>query len=322
VAAVSQAHAGPVGGEITLKGRGILLPVLLATLGLGVLVPGPACAEEYLTLETEHFRIYYAPQQEKLAHTATAVAEEAWRRISDFLDSHPVRKIEILIAPDRAAFQQASGGMIPDWGIGLAAPAQARILITSPADAPANIDLEEIITHEVAHVLLGLTLPGQPLPRWFDEGHAMVHARQWRITESTRIVWALLAGTLIPLSDLTYTFPYERASAELAYTESYTAVDFMVRSRGPDAFREFVRDAAHHGDFEAALIEVYGWNLARFDSAWRKSLRTRYPWAVLPAALLSIPGIFTLLFLAAYLRKRWKARRKMAQWQEEDLRYR
>jgi len=280
------------------------------------------CAEDYRSLETDHFRIFYDASGEKVARTAARVAEDAHLHITDFLNSHPQEKIEMWIAPNRSEFRRASGGRIPDWGIGLAAPTQRRILVLSPADAPARIDLEEIITHEIAHMLLGMTLPGQPLPRWFDEGHAMFQAREWRIAESTRIVWALLARTLIPLSELTNSFPYERASAELAYTESYTAVDFMVRTEGLDTFREFVRRAAHTGDFEAALIEVYGWNLARFDDEWRKHLRGRYPWAVLPGVLLSIPGIFTLLFLAAYLRKRRKARRRLAQWEEEDLRFR
>ena len=149
----------------------------------------------------------------------------------------------------------------------------------------------------------------------------MLHARQWRIAESSRMVWALLARTLIPLRDLTYAFPYERASAELAYTESYTAVDFLVRARGIEAFRGFVRRAAVLSDFEAALLETYGWNLRTFEEAWKKNLADRYPWAVIPGMIFSIPGIFVLLFLAAYLRKRLRARRTLARWEEEESRW-
>lgn len=294
-----------------------LIVLVAVTISLGALSPSVTVAQDFQTLETEHFVVQYSASQEKLAGSAAQAAEEAFHRVSEFLGTFPDRRISLVIAPDRKTFVRLSGGMVPDWGIGLAMPVARQILITSPAEAPARIDLNEIITHEVAHVLLGLSLPGQPLPRWFDEGHAMYHARQWRIAESSRIVWALVARTLIPLVELERFFPHGRASAELAYTESYTTVEFMIKTDGPDAFREFVRRAAGYGDFEAALIETYGWNLQEFESVWRRYLRERYMWATLPTYL-SIPGIFTLLFLAAYLRKRYRARRKIAAWQEED----
>jgi len=293
---------------------------LAALAFLGVLFPHPCMAEDFQVLETEHFVVHYAESQEKLARNAAAAAEAAFAEISAFLGSRPAVRISLAIAPDAAAFRTMSGGRIPDWGIGLASPGRRQILITSPADSPARIDLAEIVTHEVAHVLLGLTLDGPPLPRWFDEGHAMYHARQWRFVEGTRIVWALVAHTLIPLAELEGAFPYGRASAELAYTESYTAVEFLIRTGGVEAFRRLVRTAARHGDFEAALIEVYGWNLVTFEGAWREYLRGRYRWAVLPG-IFTIPGIFTLLFLLAYLRKRHRARQKLAAWRDEEHRF-
>jgi hypothetical protein len=66
------------------------------------------------------------------------------------------------------------------------------------------------------------------------------------------------------------------------------------------------------------MIETYGLNLQTFETAWRKYLRGRYSWIVAIEALLTIPGIFTVLFLAAYLRKRYRAKRRMEAWEEEE----
>jgi hypothetical protein len=277
----------------------------------------PARAE-LRTLETEHFTISYDSSQEKIARTAAPIAEAAHARIAAFLSLPPQGKTSLVIAPDRRAFVEETEGRVPDWGVGVAIPAYRRIVITSPADAPARVDLEEILTHEIAHVLLRVAIPGGRYPRWFDEGHAMFHAREWRAAESTRIVWALLARNLIPLADLTYGFPADRVPAELAYTESFTAVEFLVRSKDPDSFRSLVRRAAILGDFESALIETYGWNLVTFEGAWKDYLGDRYPWAVIPGLLFSIPGVFVLLFLAAYLRKRIRAARRLSAWKEEE----
>lgn len=300
--------------------RSLTRSLVLLIAGLWALGPMPARAQPYPVLETEHFVVHYAEPQEKLARNTAVVAEEAYVRISGFLGTELDGRISLFIAPDRATFRRATAGWVPDWGVGLAVPARRQILITSPAASPAQIDLREIVTHEVAHVLLGASLPGRLPPRWFDEGHAMYHAREWRIAEGTRMVWALLGRTLIPLGELETTFPHGRASAELAYTESYTAVEFLLKSQGPQAFRDFVRLTADTGDFEAALIEMYGWNLSEFEHEWRSYLRRRYPWAVLPALLLTVPGVFTLLFLIAYLRKRRRAKQKIAAWREEDRR--
>ncbi|MCK4548175.1 MAG: hypothetical protein KAW17_12130 [Candidatus Eisenbacteria sp.] len=300
-----------------LRYKSVLIRIVFAA-ALAGLFPATTLAADYLSLETEHFTIRYVREQEKLALAAAGVAEEAHAGIAAFLGTQPRRRIEIAIAPDRAEFRRLSGGLIPDWGIGLAIPSHRRIVITSPAAAPARINLEEIVTHEVAHVLLAMALPGQPLPRWFDEGHAMFHARQWRMGESTRILWALVARTLIPLAELTRSFPHGRTSAELAYIESYTTIQFLVKTGGPGAFQEFVRKATEYGDFEAAMIEIYGLNLQQFEMAWRVYLKDRYSWVVVLQVLLTIPGIFTVLFLAAYLRKRYRAKKKMEAWEEEE----
>lgn len=138
--------------------------------------------------------------------------------------------------------------------------------------------LEGLVPHEVTHAVLAGRLGRERVPRWADEGMAIlaeakpqidVHLRllpRWRAEEalfSTR--------GLIEMRD----YPESR-SLGVFYAQSVSLVDFLTRQKGAKHFADFVREGEREG-YEAALRKHYDWNFAELDRRWRHHAFYHYP---------------------------------------------
>ena len=82
----------------------------------------------------------------------------------------------LVLAPDEIQFVRLTGGAAPDWGAGVALPAQSAIVVPAyVSERGRGWSDARLLRHEWAHVGLHQHLEGLRVPRWFSEGYA-----QWR----------------------------------------------------------------------------------------------------------------------------------------------
>jgi Peptidase MA superfamily len=125
------------------------------------------------------------------------------------------------------------------------------------ADEP-NL-LAGVVPHETTHLVLGDLFADAPLPRWADEGMAVLAEPRSRIDRFGRTLHSnRRQGRLVPLDKLFAKDDYpDAALITVFYVESVSVVDFLVGEKGPQAFVVFLRDAAK-GGMEPALEKHYG----------------------------------------------------------------
>ena len=72
-----------------------------------------------------------------------------------------------------------------------------EMVVLFPARTPSypNGSLEDVLRHEVAHVLIGRASAQRPIPRWFNEGLAMSVERGWRLQDEGQFVYQLAVGS-------------------------------------------------------------------------------------------------------------------------------
>src|SRR5262249_10131357 len=129
--------------------------------------------------------------------------------------------------------------------------------------------------HEVTHVVLVGKLgdtSDNPMPRWADEGMAVLSEPRERIDRHLRNLprhrqerTLFSVRNLMLLSD----YPEPRLIGPF-YAESVSLVEYLSGLKGPQAFAGFLRDGAKNG-YEAALKRCY--NIADFndlETRWRK----------------------------------------------------
>jgi len=134
-------------------------------------------------------------------------------------------------------------------------------------------DVEGTMGHEMAHVVVGLATdnPYAELPRWLDEGLAMVSEGELPTDNRRALEDAVRRDALISVHSLSgYTGDPEEV--DLFYGEVYSLVEFMLKSYGKEKMAQLL-SAVREGLYqEEALQQVYGFGLDELDRLWRESL--------------------------------------------------
>jgi len=180
---------------------------------------------EYDTITTPYYDFFFTPYDreavEVLAEASSAITE----RVMSDLGVTFTRKISVYI-PDRGGFQNAQPAktIFPESVIGTAYHKQSLMVLKSPrAVTNTPINLRKTFIHELTHILLGQTFTlEEHVPRWLNEGVAMYESREWSFDRVFTMTQAVLTDSLLPLTDLTHTFPRDKKNLELAYCQIRT----------------------------------------------------------------------------------------------------
>jgi hypothetical protein len=334
--AVTGGNGNGRSGRLCLRLGVLLIGVVLALLAGAPLL----FAAEWQTRRFGAFVFHYRPDDEKLVSYLGGFSREIEGRVAEDLGLEELDEIQVTIASTHDDFRslQPPGRKAQNWAAALAYPSQDRILMKSPGLLLGGQPrYEQVFLHEVAHVALDqaarggsreagsdrkVTQSGAPasgIPRWLHEGYAIHVAREWSPNREVLLTRAVLGGRLIPLGRLVSDFPEDKDQAQLAYAQSADLVHYLIRSYGSEAFRDFVIDLGRGHRFGYASRTILGQDFLALEEDWHRHLRTRYTWIPLLTSTGSLWFLASLVFLAAYVRKKLTARAKVEEWSEEEI---
>lgn len=120
--------------------------------------------------------------------------------------------------------------------------------------------LTVVVPHETAHIVLGAHFGVKKLPRWADEGMAVLSEPRFRFNLHIRNLQTSRAeNRLFTVRQLMQSSDYPDKSAITAfYAQSVSLVDFLARQRGPQEFIHFLESGLKNG-WEPALKQHYGY---------------------------------------------------------------
>jgi hypothetical protein len=199
--------------------------------------------------------------------------------------------------------------------------ADDSLVVLFPSRSPRypQDSLEDVLHHEVAHVLIARAANGRPVPRWFDEGLAMAAERTWSLEDEARLLQELTFVEPTDLDEVNALFERDDASRTRAYTLSGAFVRDLMRQHGSSAPGEILSRITERVWFDEAFAQVIGhsvadeetafWNRHRFWARWGPFLTTT------PALWMGV----TVLALVAIVRRRQKNVALRRRWEEEDI---
>ncbi|HEX7186107.1 MAG TPA: hypothetical protein VF756_30050 [Thermoanaerobaculia bacterium] len=229
----------------------------------------------------------------------------------------PGAPIRVILAPEGSPPARQA----PPWVSGYAYPERSLIVLL-PARTPSYPDssLEDLLRHEVAHVLVARAAGGQPIPRWFHEGLAMIAGLSWGLDDRSRLTLALLADDQVSLNELEGLFRGGQGASNRAYAIAGAFVHDLFERHGSGVAADILRWVRRGLPFEAAFRIATGTSLAEAESSFWDRQSFWYRWVPLLTSSVTLWLLITMLALWAIRRRRARDVAQRAIWDEEERR--
>lgn len=260
----------------------------------------------------------YEPQLADEARVLVREAPRWWSEIEAELSGDVDDTVRIIFVEHSGGVARASG--MPTWAAGVAHPPTGQILIArhGPDGAPSN--LEELLRHEMAHVILHRATGGAELPRWFHEGVAESFNGTINFGRSQTLASAVFGPGVPNLEHLEESFyGTDGPQASVAYAAARDLVEYMRTEDGTGmSLRQVLTELRAGKSFEVAVIRAYDASLEEIVAEWRKGLPGRFMWYPI-AASGGLPFILVAPLVAiAWIRRRRAVARGYRRLELED----
>ena len=277
-----------------------------------------ASDDQWHRLSDTNFIIYYQFNDSQNSEKIFKILKTSYYKLSQEIGVEVTDTIAVIIAPSKNDYQQMLGKNIPKWSDGVASPSKNSIVLKSASWTPPETDHSAIAVHELIHILLDRAVKGNPIPRWFDEGIAVYYSGEKRYASSSRISKALLTKSLIELKDIDNVLNFQADKAQLAYQESYLAVDYLFKQYGKDAVKKIIQHLGNGRDLNQAFLAVIDLDLWEFEGEWLDNIKQKYRWYFLVELDDYLWVIMLVLLVAGFFMMRIRNRRTIQRWQDED----
>jgi hypothetical protein len=224
--------------------------------------------------ETANFRVYYKQGVEN-ARRAAQVAERTrsgmgrkWFGAAP-ADWNP--KCAVYLHPTGQDYSRATG--VPSGSPGHSSfdLRDGRVLdrrIDLHCDVPDM--LSAVLPHEATHVVLAGNFGQRPVPRWADEGIAVLTEPREKIERHlVNLPRHAQERQLFSLRELVQMPDYPAPQrVGVFYAESVSLCEFLAKEKGPHILVAFIRDGMY-GGFDAALQRHYGYvSFEELEQRW------------------------------------------------------
>jgi hypothetical protein len=236
-----------------------------APLEIHHVVRGQHPKQGYALAETANFRVYHNQTREvaeKAARVAEAARTAGYRKWFGGDPGTWNPKCDLYLHATGRDYTEATSQPPDCPGHSSVGPENSERILLRRIDI--HVDVQEwwvgVLPHETTHVVLAGRFGPQPLPRWADEGMAVLaeprdrverHLRNLPMHQRNGELFAV--GTLMRMGN----YPEPRLIGAF-YAESVSLVDYLSRQPGgPQKFAQFLRDCPRLGH-ENALKQHYG----------------------------------------------------------------
>jgi hypothetical protein len=186
-----------------------------------------------------------------------------------------------------------------NWQGGHANPKLGVVMVAVTPGAEQSIDMETLIPHELAHVMLYRSVGDgySSLPVWLNEGIASLAELYPNPDYEQALTIASKNNSLLPIANLCDTFPLDASRAFLAYAESQSFVRFLRDSYGTPALFSLTSAYGDGLSCDQGVVRALGTSLVSLDTRWRESVLGQNVVGVFLRNMLPYLGLFVFMLL-------------------------
>jgi tetratricopeptide (TPR) repeat protein len=240
----------------------------------------PGSIQGWQMAETPHFRILHNQPRdfvEKAAHIAEHTRQEMYRKWFGNDGPEWTPKCDLYLHATAHDYSRLTG--VPSTSPGhsrIENDPQSGRVVSRRLDLHCSNPtlLQAVLPHETTHVVLAGQFGKHAVPRWADEGIAVLTEPREKVDQHRRnLARCHQEGQLFGVRDLMNLNDYPHASRISAfYAQSVVLVEFLSQQRGPQVFSQFLREGLDQG-YENALRKHYNYrDFGELQERWGQVL--------------------------------------------------
>jgi hypothetical protein len=280
----------------------------------------PLPPEGWETVYGSFLRVHGDPQDYAQMLRLARHGSDALPRLATELGVPIGDTIHVYIAGSDTEFRALQPGTAPSWADATAYPSLGVIYLrSSRARHGQSKPLEQVMDHELVHILLGRAFYPKRPPQWLQEGVAQVMAGEFTPRTTEDLAAGMLGGGLLSLEELSRGFPSDARRAKLAYAQSADFVAWIQMAYGPEVLGMLIHEMAAGASIRAAIRRSTGAFLEDIDREWRGRLNSGIPLSLMPLTSVDAWWAFggVALLVGGVLRRR-QFRRRLAEMEAEE----
>jgi hypothetical protein len=282
---------------VAQKGPGIFFLTTLLFLMIFCASAVPLYSQNLNVLQSEAVNVYFEKSLVPEAQTVIRIFPKIRSELESSLAWKADFRPNVLLVPDDETFSMMAGNAA---FVAYALPERMLIVVNNTRMNKEPYLLPLTLKHELCHLMLHRYIQNSRLPRWLDEGVC-----QWTSGGFTELIagrkppnlaWAALSGRFIPLEKIASSFPEDDLSLSLAYEESRSITDFIVKNYGKNGILNILNSLRDGHDIKSSVPVSIGISLGDLEKNWQEHQTTA---GILMTYLMG--NIYTILFLFAAL---------------------
>ncbi|MBA2663031.1 MAG: hypothetical protein H0U74_12105 [Bradymonadaceae bacterium] len=296
---------------------------LILSFGLATPLQAQPAGAEIISVTTpdEALRFHYPRRFAPAVEILERQGPQLFHKLEQTLGIENFPTVDVWVLPDLNIFYELHElqSRPPAWAVGLSFSKKRTILVLhgiGPNREP--VDIHRTFAHELAHVAIDEATGEHRVPRWFNEGFAIMHADEWSAERSEMLARAAATGMLIPFESLTDTFPGHHNTVSVAYAQSFHFVRHLQSRYGDQTFARLTARVRAGEDFYVALEALTGEPFSVVQAEWREALEQGSSfWSIFRDENVFFFGA-SLLFLVAWAVRRKQKRKQLQAMSNED----
>jgi len=231
-------------------------------------------------LTTEHFNIYFYPEEEHLAKIAAKLAEDSYTHHVEKFNHIIDKKIPLIIYSSPSYFLQTNviPSLLPEGVAGFTEYFKERVVVHFHG---SYADFAQLIRHELVHVFQMEKImyvckthrkrnPPMP-PLWFTEGIAEYWSEGWDPEADMFLRDMVISGNIISFDRL-----YTISGTYMMYKVGQSILKFMAETYGDDKLTLLFENWWKEPSFSLIVQQTFGASLAEIGKDWEYYLKKEY----------------------------------------------
>jgi hypothetical protein len=234
---------------------------------------------KWKTLKGDYVTLHWYEGGDDFGQRALKIGDDAVKHTSELLGVKETDPIDFFIYADQDKFYDALG---PATRENVGGEAHADIRTMFALITPGEINdawVSIVVPHELTHLVFDTATknPYHDPPHWLNEGLAVYLSQGYDSSDRQLVEGAAKDGSIMPLDGLIGAFPTDRDRFFLAYAESVSAVDWIVKSNGSPALIGLIKSYADGVSDDQAFKNALGLDAEAFQQAWLSSVGAKLP---------------------------------------------